>query len=108
MQAALLYPPEKIGQREILTVSGNGPKSYSQTTGDPILLPPGLYIDSVLGNGVLSVSKTYYIRAYPSAIASQRAAWTLKWYVTSTAAETAGAVDLSAEQVQFSMIGGEF
>jgi hypothetical protein len=53
------------------------------------------------------VSKTYFLRAYPSALGG-RAAWTYKWYVTSTAAEVANAVNLSAESVQFVMIGGEF
>lgn len=106
MQATLVYPPEKVGQREILVVNGTGPASYSQTNGDAILLPPGLYIDWVPSGG-LTVSKTYYVRAYPSAL-GQRSAWTLKWYVTSTAAEVAGAVNLSAESVQFIMIGGEF
>jgi len=106
MQATLVYPPEKIGQRELLVANGTGPKSYSQTTGDAILLPPGLYIDWVSSGG-LTVSKTYYTRAYPAALGG-RAAWTFKWYVTATAAEVAGAVDLSAEQLQFIMIGGEF
>lgn len=108
MQASLLYREEKIGQREIFTLYGTGPASYSQTTGDSISLPNGLYIDTVLGNGVMSVSKTYFVRAYPSAVGTTRSTWTLKWFVVSTGAEVTNATNLSAESVQFAVLGGEF
>lgn len=107
MQANILGPyPVTTGQREAFVFYGTGPASYSQTTGDAILLPNGIYLDAV--NGAMSVSKTYYTRVYPSAVGTTRASWVIKWYVVATAAEVANAVDLSAESIQFEAFGGTF
>lgn len=97
--------PVTVGQRELYVFYGTGPSSYNSTTGDILYLPTGMYLDYVAPS--MSVSKTYNVRAYPSATGTTRATWVLKWYVISTGAE-AGAVDLSAEKVQFLGIGGSF
>lgn len=107
MQAKLLdVYPVMIGQREGLVFNGVGPSSYSQTTKDVIVTPPGLYLDSV--EQCTTVSGTYALRAVPSATGTTRATWKFVWYVISTGAEVANAVDLSAEKVQFGAFGGSF
>lgn len=95
----------EIGQRALYVMYGSGPASYSQTTGDALTPPAGFYVDFVEGS--MSVSKTYFVRAFPSAVGS-RATWTFKWYVTSGGAEVANAVNLSTESVQFLLVGGAF
>ena len=107
MNVNLLYPPEKIGQRELLGCYGSGPTSYNQTTGDVLVLPPGLYIDFPCGEA-MTVDRTYYVRFFPSATGGLRPTWTADWYVTATAAKVANGVNLSAESIQFGLIGGEF
>jgi hypothetical protein len=95
----------EVGQRVIYVLTGTGPTSYSQTTGDVITPPSGFYIDYAAASS--TVSKTYSLRAIPSAGGS-RATWQFKWYVISTGAEVANAVNLSAETVQFVLLGGAF
>lgn len=111
MQAQILggngIYPVRTGQRELLVLFGTGPSSYNQTTGDPVTVAsPGVYLDAV--NQAMTVSKTYEVRFYPSATNTTRASWVAKWYVISTGAEVTNAVDLSAEKIQFSAMGGEF
>ena len=98
-----------VGQRKLYTVSGSGPSSYSRTTGDVIFIGTKLYIDDVLSANIRpTVSGTYYVMASYSAANTTRATWTLHWYVTATSTEVANGIDLSAEKVQFTVLGGEF
>ena len=85
---------------------GTGPSSYSQTTSDQLVFPNGVYVDDV--SPAMTVSKTYIVRAFPSAVNTTRATWYFKWYTASSGAEVANAVDLSAESVQFGFDGGNF
>lgn len=97
--------PDAIGKRKAWVGFGNGPKSYSQTTGDVLTIPIfQFYIDAVFGD-VISVSKTYEVIPYPAG-SGPRQVWTLKWFVVATGAEVANAVDLSAEVIQIGGFGG--
>lgn len=100
--------PDNIGRKRVYAGSAIGPTSYSQTTADPVALPNFQhYIDSALSNGQLSVSGTYYVRFQPSA-AGPRQTWKARYYVTSTNAEVANAVDLSGETFIVSFLGGNY
>ena len=99
--------PDRVGKRLIWAGYGTGPSSYSQTTADVVALPGfQQYIDSI-DSGGLSASGTYFIRAQPSG-GGNRPTWKLRWYVTSTNAEVANAVDLSAETVNIGGKGGMY
>ena len=109
MQLSILQPyigGLPVGQRKIFGFSAIGPTSYNQTTGDAVVAPIGEYIDAI--EAAMTVSTTYYVRFYPSTTGTTRASWVAKWYVTSTGAEVANAVNLSAEKIQSFYIGGEF
>lgn len=108
MNVTLLHGyPDYVGKRFIWAGYGIGPSSYSQTTGDAFVVPGFQYQIDTVQSGGLSVSGTYFVRAKPS-LGGARATWVLKWYVTSTNAEVANAVDLSAETVQFGGFGGRY
>ena len=94
------------GQRQNWTYYGSGPASYSQTNGDALVLPTGVYLDSV--TGCMDTTHTYILYAYPSVVGTTRATWTWKWYVAATGAEVANGVNLSTFNVQFQATGGEF
>lgn len=109
MQLSILSPSIgglPIGQRKLFEYYAVGPTSYNQTTGDAVVAPIGEYIDAMVS--ATTVSATYYVRFYPSATGTTRASWVAKWYVISTGAEVANAVNLSAEKIQSFYIGGEF
>jgi hypothetical protein len=95
-----------IGQRKLFVFPSVGPTSYSQTTGDVVVAPVGVYIDYIAPT--MSVSKTYEVRFFPSAVNTTRATWTAKWYVISSGAEVGNAVNLSGESIQTLAVGGEF
>lgn len=100
---------QAVGQRKLYCVYGNGPSSYSQTTGDVIRLGPGIYIDDVLDNLRLSVSGNYFVVPQADAGGTTRANWHWHWFTGGTAfTEVNNGVDLSAEVVQFTVLGGEF
>ena len=89
-----------------------GPTSYSQTTRDPVF-PPGTGDYIAFPMEAITVSKTYRVSFYPSAVGQLRAGslnspgaattagWTAVWSLVSTGAEVAAATNLSAEQLQF-------
>lgn len=106
MQLTFLYGyPDKVGRRQIFCGFATGPKSYSQTTGDPVTIPPFQnYVDCLFP--AMTVSKTYEVRFYPSGT-GPRQTWTAKWY-TVAGAEVANATDLSAESVQVGGFGGSY
>lgn len=98
--------PDLIGKREAFVGFGSGPSSYLQSTGDPLVSPKfQFFFDAVFS--AMSVSKTYYVRFYPSGTGA-RQTWIAKWYVVATGAETADAVNLSAEKVQIGGFGGSY
>jgi hypothetical protein len=107
MQIQLFHGyPDLIGRRSCFAGSGIGPKAYV-TGGDPVTTGQfGYYIDSLEGNGY-SVTGTYYTIPIPSA-AAVRATWKLKWIVTATNVEVANGVDLSAEKIIVSGLGGVY
>lgn len=98
--------PDNIGRRYAFCGDWNGPASYSQATGDKVTLPQFQnYIDKL--DGSVSVSGTYFVRAFPSA-AGPRSGWVLHWYVLATGSEVNNATNLSAEVVKLSGFGGSF
>ncbi len=106
MQLTLLKGyPDMVGRRRIFCGYGNGPASYVQT-GDPLIVPGyETYIDGV--QGAVTVSGTYKVEARPSGVGA-RQSWFLIWSVVATGAQVAGAVNLSAEQVQITAFGGQY
>ena len=102
-----VYYPIHVGNRQMFVGTGNGPVSYSTTTGDPVsvsFIP--FFIDAVLGPCV-SVSGNYI--AFPQVTTSGKGSvWVLKWFAfnPATGISTASAVNLSAEVVQLTVIGG--
>ena len=95
-----------VGQRQKFTYKGTGPKSYSQTTGDIITLPFGVYLDDVYP--CMDTTGTYLLVPYPSAVDTTRATWTFKWFTAAGMTQVANATDLSSFSVQFGAFGGEF
>jgi hypothetical protein len=102
MQLTLLKGyPDFVGKRATFVGWGNGPASYSQTTGDVVTLQPvGFRIDALAG-GVNSVSGNFYVRSQSSGVGA-RMTWALYWY-TSAGVQVANGVNLAAEQIQ---VGG--
>jgi hypothetical protein len=98
--------PVTTGQREVVVGYGIGPTAYDSTNKDALLFPNGIYVDAV--NGAMTVSGTYFVRAFPSVTGTTRASWKFVWYTASSGAEVSNAVDLSAEKVQFDFLGGAF
>ena len=109
MQVTLLHGyPDLVGKRALFCGYGNGPASYSQTTGDPVTVPQyQFYIDMITSGGVQTVSGTYYAQPRPKA-GGVRQTWAMHWFVTSTNAEVANAVNLSAEVLQVAGMGGTY
>ena len=102
MQLTLLKGyPDFVGKRATFVGWGNGPASYSQTTGDVVRLPqPNYYIDAI-SSGTNTVSGTYFVRAQSSGV-GPRMTWALFWYLAA-GGPVANGTNLSAEQIQ---IGG--
>jgi len=104
--ASALYP-EFVGRRGIFVGTATGPLSYSQTTGDPVTLSKTpYYIDAFAGNAT-TVSGTYEVKFHPAALGT-RQSWIAVWFVVSTGAQVANAVNLSAEKIQVGLFGGQF
>lgn len=79
MNVNFVTPPGHTGGgREVWELWGNGPASYNQTTGDPLLVAGGQFI-GVPGSGFLSQSGRYIVYAFPSAVNALRALWSLRW-----------------------------
>ena len=100
-----------VGQREMFVFSGTGPKSYSNIgsqagTGDVLSPPFGLYLDAVMS--CMTVSKTYLLIPFPSAVGTTRAAWAFRRFTAAAMTEVANTTDLSGESVQFGALGGNF
>ena len=95
-----------VGQRQKWTYYGSGPASYSQTTGDVISVPPGVYLDSI--EPCMDTTHTYLLVPYPSTVGSTRAVWSFKWYTAAGMTEVAPGTNLSTFSAQFSAWGGEF
>jgi len=100
-----------VGQRVLFNFSGSGPTSYSNVesnagTGDVIVFPFGIYADNVVP--CMSKSGNFVLFAFPSAIGTTRATWSFKWRNVSNFGEVANGTNLSAEQVDFTVLGGNF
>lgn len=95
-----------VGQRQKWTFYGTGPASYSQATGDVLLVPSGIYLDSV--EFCMDSSGIYILAPAPSVVGTTRPTWTFDWYTAAGMTEVANGVNLSALSVQFSAWGGEF
>ena len=96
------------GEFRNAVLTGAGPSSYSQTTKDPLTNPgAGDYIAALPGSA-RTVSGTYRLEFVPAAAGQPRAGaasasqsgWTATWYVVSTGAQVANAVNLSTEVIQ--------
>src|SRR5207237_10888619 len=71
-----------VGQREMFVFSRTGPKSYSNIgsqggTGDVLSPPFGLYLDAVMS--CMTVSKTYLLIPFTSAVGTTSPSWALLW-----------------------------
>jgi hypothetical protein len=105
--------PDYVGRRFLFCGSGKGPASYvntgtQSTSGDPLALPRfDNYIDAITTGGNQSVSGTYYYHAQSSG-PGPRATWVLRYFVTSTNAEVANGVNLSAETFVVGGFGGDY
>ena len=100
-----------VGQRKVYVVSGNGPGAgeYVQATGDVLTLGPGIYIDDIVsGNERYSVTAAHFMRVVPSAVGTTRATWSIHYFVTAGGLELGAGVDISTEEFQFTVLGGEF
>lgn len=96
--------PDRIGKRFAFAGSGIGPASYSQTTLDPVTLS-GFQTQIDVLHRARTVSGLYDVVPIPS-VGALRATWKLRWYVVSTGAEVANAVNLSGETVVMAGLGG--
>jgi hypothetical protein len=107
MQLTLLKGyPDFVGKRATFVGFGNGPASYSQTTGDVVKLPmPNYYIDA-LASGVNSVSGNFFVRAQPSGV-GPRMTWALFWYAAA-GTPVGNGTSLAAEQIQIGGFCGQY
>lgn len=108
MQLTLLKGyPDMIGRRRTFCGYGAGPSSYSQTTGDPVsVIGYETYFD-IVHDTPQDPTGTYYAQARPSAV-GPRATWSLHWFVVSTGAEVANAVNLSTYSLQVDGLMGQY
>lgn len=104
--ASNLYP-EYVGRRGIFVGTATGPTSYSQTTFDPVSVALNPYYIDAFAGDALTVSGTYVVRFRPAGTGT-RQAWVAVWFVVSTGAQVANAVNLSAEKIQVGLFGGQF
>lgn len=104
--ASNLYP-EYVGRRGIFVGTATGPTSYSQTTGDVVSIAQNPYYIDAFAGSATTVSGTYEVRFKPAGT-GVRQTWTAVWYVISTGAQVAAAVNLSAEKIQVGFFGGQF
>jgi hypothetical protein len=95
-----------VGQRQKWTYYGSGPASYAQATGDPISVPPGVYLDSV--EACMDTTGTYIAVPFPTTVGSTRATWSFLYFTASGMVKVGNAVNLSTFNFQFSAWGGEF
>jgi hypothetical protein len=77
--------PAHVGEQEIWLVSGIGPASYSQTTGDPVYPATGEFMQAPCGSA-LTPDGLYKVEFIPSGIPSLRPTWTAKWRYSGLAA----------------------
>jgi len=108
MQLKLLNGyPDFVGKRATFCGYGNGPASYSQTTGDVLQFPlTNWYIDAVLGS-VETPTGTYFVRARPAGVGARRA-WGLYWYNTADGTPVSNGTNLSAQQIQIGGLCGQY
>jgi len=104
--ASNLYP-EYVGRRGIFVGTATGPASYLQTTADPVTIAQNPYYIDAFAGDAFTVSGTYLVRFRPAGTGT-RQAWTAVWFVVSTGAQVANAVNLSAEKIQVGFFGGQF
>lgn len=95
-----------VGQRQQFVYSAIGPASYSQTNGDVVSLPTGVYLDEI--RSAIDTTGTYMVVFVPSTTNTTRATWTARWYTLAGMTQVANATNLSAIAVQFGAQGGEF
>ena len=105
------------GRNKIVTVDHYGPSNYktggevwpsvnpNQVTGGPNSLGEASVINILSGGGVTE-SGTYYIVPIFGGKGSIKSNIKLKWYVLATDTEVAAAVNLSAEVIRLSVLGG--
>ena len=103
-----VYYPIHVGNRQIYVGTGAGPKLYDATNGDALSVNfTPFFIDDVIGGAHISLSGNYIVIPKPVTV-GKGSTWVLYWYafVKTTGALSAASGDLSAEQVQLSVIGG--
>jgi hypothetical protein len=113
-----VIPLEPIGGRnKIITTDHYGPSNYktggetwpsvnpNQVTGGPNSLGMAS-VGNILSAGGVTQSGTYYIVPIFGGKGSNNSTVKIKWYVVATDAEVAAAVNLSAEVIRLSVLGG--
>src|ERR1700722_14376868 len=105
------------GRNKIITVDHYGPASYTtggetwpsvnpnQVTGGPNSLGEASVIN-ILGGGGVTESGTYYVVPIYGGNGAIKSNIKLKWYVLATDVQVAAAVNLSAEVIRLSVLGG--
>lgn len=103
-----VYYPNWIGNRQVYCGTGSGPAAYDATNGDPLSVAfSPFFIDDVTGGAHISLSGNYIVIPKP-VTTGKGSTWVLYWYAfnKATGALSATSGNLSAEQVQISVLGG--
>ena len=95
-----------VGQRQQFVYSASGPTSYSQTTGDVVSFPSGVYIDEI--RPCVDTTGVYMVVFTPTVVGNRAGPWTARWYTLSGMTQVASLTNLSSVNVQFGAQGGEF
>lgn len=108
MQLSLLSTYEggiSVGQRQMFVYTASGPASYSQTNGDALSVPTGVYLDAI--PPAVDTTGVYMVIFVPS-VTGTRVTWTARYYTLSGMTQVANATNLAAINFQFGAQGGEF
>ena len=95
--------PANLGGKVARVAYIKGPTSYVNGTGQTIIDSSFRSLDYVCAS--MTVSGTYNVQAQPKTAGAGQT-WYLRWFVTATGAEVTNATNLSAETVQFMVVGG--
>lgn len=108
MNTSYVYRSAQVGEFRPAVLTGKGPTSYSQTTGDVVYnAGASEYISACYA--CTTQSGTYTLLPRPKTANQIRAGapspsqsgWIFHWYTTAGMTEVSNAVNLSAEIVQF-------
>lgn len=98
--------PDYIGYRQAFVGHGTGPASYL-AAGDPVTLQNSRRFIDILFGGMVTLSGTYIVNAFPSAT-GERITWKAIWIVAATGAPVAPGTVLSGETVTMGGFCGQY